>query len=36
MKKIIKKMEITSNLLQFYVKRFYFENKNNIISTKLN
>ena len=32
MKKIIKKMEITSNLLQFYVKRFYFENKKILLA----
>ena len=36
MKKDYKKMEITRNLQQFYIKKSYFEIKNNVISINLN
>ena len=36
MKKDYKKMEITRNLQQFYIKKTYFEIKNNVISINLN
>ena len=36
MKKDYKKMEITRDLQQFYIKKSYFEIKNNVISINLN